>query len=100
MKRWVTAAAMVLVLLGVSTAPAHADPTNGRTATPNSAERMLKHPVTLKTEACPAPFDATTSCGVATVPANWAKPDGRTLDIWFASIPAPSGTSTGVTVPF
>jgi pimeloyl-ACP methyl ester carboxylesterase len=61
---------------------------------------MLNHPVTLKTQACPAPFDATTSCGVATVPANWAKPDGRTLQIWFASIPAPSGTSTGVTVPF
>ena len=40
---------------------------------------MLTHQVTLKTEACPAPFDATTSCGVATVPANWAKPDGRTL---------------------
>jgi pimeloyl-ACP methyl ester carboxylesterase len=103
MKRWVTAAAMVLALLGVSTAPAHADPTNaanGRTATPNSAERMLTHPVTLTTEACPAPFDATTRCGVATVPANWAKPDGRTLEIWFASIPAPSGTSAGVTVPF
>jgi pimeloyl-ACP methyl ester carboxylesterase len=61
---------------------------------------MLKHPVTLGTEACPAPFDATTRCGVATVPANWAKPDGRTLEIWFAWIPVPSGTSTGVTVPF
>jgi pimeloyl-ACP methyl ester carboxylesterase len=61
---------------------------------------MLKHPVTLDAEACPAPFDATTRCGVATVPANWAKPDGRTLEIWFAWIPAPSGTSTGVTVPF
>jgi pimeloyl-ACP methyl ester carboxylesterase len=75
-------------------------PGNGRTATPESAERMLEHPVTLETEACPAPFDATTRCGVATVPADWAKPDGRTLEIWFASIPAPSGTSTGVTVPF
>jgi pimeloyl-ACP methyl ester carboxylesterase len=61
---------------------------------------MLHHPVTLKTEACPAPFDATTRCGVATVPADWAKPDGRTLEIWYASIPAPGGTSTGVTVPF
>jgi pimeloyl-ACP methyl ester carboxylesterase len=71
-----------------------------RTATPKSAERMLRHPVTLKTEACPAPFDATTKCGVATVPANWAKPKGRTLEIWFALVPAPSGTSTGVTVPF
>jgi pimeloyl-ACP methyl ester carboxylesterase len=70
------------------------------TATPKSAERMLKHPITLKTEACPKPFDATTTCGVATVPANWANPDGRTLKIWFASIPAPSGTSRGVTVPF
>jgi pimeloyl-ACP methyl ester carboxylesterase len=75
-------------------------PPNGRTATPKSAERMLRHPVTLKTQACPAPFDATTKCGVATVPANWAKPDGRTLEVWFASIPAPSGPSTGVTVPF
>jgi pimeloyl-ACP methyl ester carboxylesterase len=75
-------------------------PGNGRTATPKSAERMLEHPVTLNSEACPAPFDATTSCGVATVPADWAKPDGRTLEIWFASIPAPSGRSTGVTVPF
>ncbi|MGH8834142.1 MAG: alpha/beta fold hydrolase [Actinomycetes bacterium] len=61
---------------------------------------MLEYPVTLATQACPAPFDATTRCGVATVPANWAKPDGRTLEIWFASIPAPSGRSTGVTVPF
>jgi pimeloyl-ACP methyl ester carboxylesterase len=75
-------------------------PPSGRTATAKSAERMLEHPVTLKTEACPAPFDATTSCGVATVPADWAKPDGRTLEIWFASVPAPSGMSTGVTVPF
>jgi pimeloyl-ACP methyl ester carboxylesterase len=75
-------------------------PGNGQTATPKSAERMLKYPVTLETEACPAPFDATTRCGVATVPANWAKPDGRTLGIWFASVPAPSGRSTGVTVPF
>ena len=71
-----------------------------RTATPKSAERMLKHPVTLRSEACPEPFDATTSCGVATVPANWAKPYRRTLEIWYASVPAPSGTSTGVTVPF
>jgi pimeloyl-ACP methyl ester carboxylesterase len=62
---------------------------------------LRRHPVTLKTVACPAPFDATTECGVATVPANWAKRHGRrTLEIWFASIPAPSGTSTGVTVPF
>jgi len=61
---------------------------------------MLKHPVALKSEACPAPFDATTSCGVATVPADWARPDGRTLEIWYASVPAPSGTSTGLTVPF
>jgi pimeloyl-ACP methyl ester carboxylesterase len=75
-------------------------PGNERTATPKSAERMLEYPVTLDTEACPAPFDATTRCGLATVPANWAKPDGRTLGIWFASIPAPSGRSTGVTVPF
>jgi pimeloyl-ACP methyl ester carboxylesterase len=75
-------------------------PDTGRTATPKSAERMLEHPITLKTEACPEPFDATTTCGVATVPANWAKPDGRTLEIWYASIPAPSGTSRGVTVPF
>jgi pimeloyl-ACP methyl ester carboxylesterase len=71
-----------------------------RTATPKTAERMLKHPVTLRSEACPEPFDATTSCGVATVPADWARPDGRTLEIWYASVPAPSGTSTGVTVPF
>jgi pimeloyl-ACP methyl ester carboxylesterase len=80
-------------------AAAEAPPT-GRTATPKSAERMLRHPVTLKTEACPAPFDATTRCGVATVPADWAKPNGRNLEIWYASISAPSGTSRGVTVPF
>jgi pimeloyl-ACP methyl ester carboxylesterase len=81
--------------------PAPFGPTAGcPTATPKSAERMLRHPVTLKSEACPEPFDATTECGVATVPANWARPDGRTLEIWFAFIPAPSGTSTGVTVPF
>jgi pimeloyl-ACP methyl ester carboxylesterase len=75
-------------------------PDNGRTATPKTAERMLQHPVTLIPELCPAPFDASTRCGLATVPADWAKPDGRTLEIWFAWIPAPSGTSTGVTVPF
>jgi pimeloyl-ACP methyl ester carboxylesterase len=61
---------------------------------------MLDYPVTLVTEGCPAPFGASTRCGVATVPADWAKPDGRTLEVWFAWIPAPSGTSTGVTVPF
>jgi pimeloyl-ACP methyl ester carboxylesterase len=75
-------------------------PGNGQTATAKSAEKMLEYPVTLETEACPPPFDATTRCGVATVPANWAKPDGRTLGIWFASVPAPSGAATGVTVPF
>jgi pimeloyl-ACP methyl ester carboxylesterase len=75
-------------------------PPGGRTATPKSAERMLQHQVKLKTEACPAPFDATTSCGVATVPANWAKPDGRTVGIWYAWVPAPGGRSSGVTVPF
>jgi pimeloyl-ACP methyl ester carboxylesterase len=61
---------------------------------------MLRHPVALKAKACPAPFDATTRCGVATVPADWAKPDGRTLRIWYAWVPAPDGRSTGVTVPF
>jgi pimeloyl-ACP methyl ester carboxylesterase len=61
---------------------------------------MLRHQVMLKTEACPAPFDATTRCGVATVPANWPKPDGRTLGIWYAWVPAPSGRSSGVTLPF
>jgi pimeloyl-ACP methyl ester carboxylesterase len=73
-----------------------------RTATPKSAERMLRsHRITLRTEACPAPFDITTTCGVATVPANWAKRHGRrTLEIWYAWVPAPSGASTGVTVPF
>jgi pimeloyl-ACP methyl ester carboxylesterase len=72
-----------------------------RTASPQTAERMLRqHPVTLRSEACPEPFDATTSCGVATVPADWAKPNGRTLAIFYASVPAPSGSSTGVTVPF
>jgi pimeloyl-ACP methyl ester carboxylesterase len=72
-----------------------------RTASPRTAERMLRqHPVTLRSEACPEPFGATTSCGVATVPADWAKPHGRTLAIFYASVPAPGGTSTGVTVPF
>jgi pimeloyl-ACP methyl ester carboxylesterase len=62
---------------------------------------LRRHRVTLRSEACPAPFDVTTSCGVATVPANWAKPKGRrTLEIWYAWVPPPSGTSTGVTVPF
>jgi pimeloyl-ACP methyl ester carboxylesterase len=75
-------------------------PDNGRTAAPKSAERMLDYPVMLEAQVCPAPFDAGTSCGVATVPADWAKPDGRTLEVWFAWVPAPSGTSTGVTVPF
>jgi pimeloyl-ACP methyl ester carboxylesterase len=89
-----------VVAAGAPGVAAEAWPPRGRTATPKGAERMLRHPVTLTTEACPAPFEATTNCGVATVPANWAKPDGRTLEIWFASVPAPSGTSKGVTVPF
>jgi pimeloyl-ACP methyl ester carboxylesterase len=80
-------------------APFHATP-SCRTATPKSAERMLRHPIALTTEACPAPFDATTTCGFATVPANWAKPHGRTLQIWYAFVPAPNGAPTGVTVPF
>jgi pimeloyl-ACP methyl ester carboxylesterase len=62
---------------------------------------LRRHQVTLRAEACPEPFEATTECGVATVPANWAKRHGRrTLEIWFAWVPAPSGTSTGVTVGF
>jgi hypothetical protein len=52
---------------------------------PKNGERIFKHPVRLTTEACLAPFEATTRCGVATVPANWAKPDGRTLQVWYAS---------------
>ena len=92
---------MTSLVAGASVGAAvEAWPPSGRTATPKSAERMLEHPVLLETEVCPAPFDATTRCGVATVPADWAKPDGRTLEIWFAWVPAPSGTSTGVTVPF
>jgi pimeloyl-ACP methyl ester carboxylesterase len=71
-----------------------------QTATPESAERMLRHRITLESEACPAPFDARSRCGVARVPANWAKPDGRTLKVWYALVPAPSGRSRGVTVPF
>jgi hypothetical protein len=43
-------------------AAAEDPPATGRTATPKNAERMLRHPVTLKTEACPAPFNATTTC--------------------------------------
>jgi pimeloyl-ACP methyl ester carboxylesterase len=93
------AAASLVAGAGVGNA-AGAWPDNGRTATPKSAERMLEYPVTLAAQVCPAPFDATTRCGVATVPADWAKPDGRTLEVWFAWVPAPSGTSTGVTVPF
>ena len=93
--------AMTSLAVGASIGyAAEAWPPSGRTATPKSAERMLEFPVTLETEACPAPFDATTRCGVATVPADWAKPDGRTLEVWFALVPAPSGISTGVTVPF
>jgi pimeloyl-ACP methyl ester carboxylesterase len=62
---------------------------------------LRRHRVTLRSEACPQPFDVTTRCGVATVPANWAKRHGRrTLEIWYAWVAAPSGTSTGVTVPF
>jgi pimeloyl-ACP methyl ester carboxylesterase len=92
----VTSAAALTLIGDVAEASSDA----GRTATPTSAERMLRHQLGLRTEACPAPFDATTRCGVATVPADWAKPDGRTLGIWFASVPAPGGTSTGLTVPF
>ncbi len=71
-----------------------------RTASPESAERMLTHPVELTAEACPAPFDGASQCGRAAVPANWAEPDGRTLAVWYAWVPAPSGAPTGVTVPF
>src|SRR4051812_11860443 len=80
-------------------APFHAS-SSCRTSSPRSAERMLRRPVALTEEACPPPFEATTSCGTAIVPANWAAPDGRTLQIWYALVPAPGGSSTGVTVPF
>ena len=79
-------------------APFHATP-SCRTATPKTAERMLRHPVILRNEACPDPFDTATKCGVARPrelgEARWAH-----AEIWYASVPAPSGTSTGVTVPF
>ena len=92
--------AMTFLAAWAATAAADGPVGNGRTATPTSAERMLRHPVSLTSEACPAPFGATTRCGVAAVPGNWADPGGRTLEIWFALVPAPSGTSRGVTVPF
>jgi pimeloyl-ACP methyl ester carboxylesterase len=104
----VFAAGIVLAAFGADTTAAAAAPAGGtggwpapgRTATATSAERMLRHPVTLKPEACPARFGAATRCGVATVPANWAEPDGRSLGIWYASVPAPNGRPAGVTVPF
>lgn len=101
-----TVAMAVIATLGtttiaqVSETSASRAATGDRTATPTSAERMLASPITLARQPCPSPLDATTTCGVATVPANWAKPDGRTLEIWFAAVPAPSGRSTGVTIPF
>jgi hypothetical protein len=71
-----------------------------RTATPKSAEKMLRKAVALETKGCPKPFPRRTRCGLATVPANWVKPDGRTLAIWYALVPAPNGKPAGVTVPF
>jgi hypothetical protein len=96
-----TASGVDAASAGVTTAAgAGGWPAPGRTATPTSAERMLRHPVTLKAKACPAPFSTATRCGVATVPVEWAKPDDRTLRIWYASVPAPNGQAAGVTVPF
>jgi pimeloyl-ACP methyl ester carboxylesterase len=96
-----TASGVDAASAGVTTAASAGGwPAPGRTATPTSAERMLRHPVTLKAKACPAPFSTATRCGVATVPVDWAKPDDRTLRIWYASVPAPNGQAAGVTVPF
>src|SRR5262245_38102252 len=38
--------------------------------------------------------------GLRALAADWAKPDGRTLGIWYAFVPAPDGDPTGLTVPF
>lgn len=88
------------VLCGVVAVTAAHGLDHGRTATPKSAERMLTHPVVLRTEACPPGLEHPATCGIATVPANWAKPDRRSLEICYAVVPAPNGAPTGVTVPF
>ncbi len=69
------------------------------TATPDSAERALKHPLTLSSEACPEGMPKGAACGLAAVPLDWTSPSGETINVWFGVIKAKNATSTSTVVP-
>jgi D-alanyl-D-alanine carboxypeptidase len=69
------------------------------TATPESAERALKHPVTLAEEVCPDDMPEGGVCGLATVPLDWTSTSGETITIWYGMTRATTGKATSTIIP-
>ena len=70
-------------------------------ATPESSERLLGGAeVAFATVACDELAAAPATCGTAAVPADWAKPNGSTIEVFYVVVPAASGASTGTVIPF
>jgi len=70
-------------------------------ATPESSERLLGDAaVALATIACDELAAAPATCGTASVPADWTKPNDSTIDVSYVLVPAASAASTGTVIPF
>lgn len=81
-------------------APAPA-PEHSTMATPASSERLLAAAdIVLTTTPCGDVAAAPATCGTATVPADWTRPGGETIDVSYVLIPATSGSSVGTVIPF
>jgi D-alanyl-D-alanine carboxypeptidase len=69
------------------------------TATPESSEALLKHPITLTDQPCDDVIPAGGRCGLAAVPLDWANPDGETVNLLFRHIPATNGDAQSTVIP-
>jgi pimeloyl-ACP methyl ester carboxylesterase len=68
-------------------------------ATPESAEALLKRPITTVSQPCPEGFPEKLECGLATVPLDWTDPDAASITKWFGLMRA-TEPSKGVVIPF
>lgn len=64
-----------------------------------SSERLLAHPIELTDDNCSDGLGSNARCGTATVPLDWTRPDGDTIEVWWALQPAESQPSTGTIIP-
>ena len=70
-------------------------------ATPASSERLLDATdIALTATACGDLAAAPATCGTASVPADWTRPSGATIDVSYVLIPAKSGSPVGTIIPF